>query len=105
MMRGWVAAMWLVAGCGATARPPDAAVSDAGGGPADLGVVLDGGGLLSGNFTVTGCADLSAPGGMPVCSGPAPLELTFVPFGSGLTTYLWTFSDGGAPGASKETSP
>lgn len=78
------------------------AVSD--GGVGDLGASADGSGRLGAAFTVIGCAMLDASSGSPRCSGTAPLDLTFVPLGSGVDTFVWTFP-GGDPSGSKAISP
>jgi PKD repeat protein len=62
----------------------DAGVSDAGG---DLSAPL------TLDLSVTGCPSFDVA--QVVCSGPAPLTVSFAPVGSpGLTTFLWTFGDG-----------
>ena len=63
---------------------PDAGISDAGG---DLFAPL------TLDISVTGCASFDVA--HVVCSGPAPLTVSFAPVGSpALTTFLWTFGDG-----------
>jgi PKD repeat protein len=74
------------------------------GGASDLGANVDGGGRLGGAFTVIGCATLDSSTGSPRCSGSAPLELTFVPLGAGVDTFVWSFP-GGDPSSSKALSP
>src|SRR4051812_19443083 len=93
----------LLAGCGDGGGDADAAAPFDLGIP-DSGVPLDGPALLRGAFTVVGCSTLDTSTGQPRCSGRAPLALTFVPLGSGVDTFLWTFS-GGDPATSKEVSP
>ena len=62
----------------------DASVSDAGG---DLFAPL------TLDISVTGCPTFDVA--QVVCSGPAPLQVSFAPVGSPeLTTFLWTFGDG-----------
>jgi hypothetical protein len=47
-------------------------------------------------MAVNGCADYELDSG--VCSGPAPLTVSFAPVGSpDLTRFKWTFGDGTAP--------
>lgn len=93
----------LIAGCGGNGGSPDAGTStDMNIG--DVGAAFDGPGPLRATFTVVGCATLDASTGMPRCSGAAPLRLTFVPLGAGLTNFVWTFM-GGSPGTSKAMSP
>ena len=72
---------------------PDASVSDAGG---DLFAPL------TLDISVTGCLSFDVT--QVVCSGPAPLTVSFAPVGSpALTTFLWTFGDGTA--SSSERAP
>jgi PKD repeat protein len=102
MTRALVLAL-LIAGCGDDGGVVDASVpSDLGIG--DLGAIFDGPGRLRGAFTVTGCATLDTSTGEPRCSGRAPLTLTFVPLGSGVSAFVWTF-DGGTPSTSKAVAP
>jgi PKD repeat protein len=93
----------LFAGCGDGGGDADAAAPFDLGIP-DVGALLDGPPRLRGAFTVVGCSTLDTSTGQPRCSGRAPLGLTFVPLGSGVDTFVWTFS-GGDPGTSKEVSP
>jgi PKD repeat protein len=66
------------------APPPDAGLSDA---AADLFAPL------TLDISVTGCASFDVVS--VVCSGSAPLTVSFAPVGSpALTTFLWTFGDG-----------
>ncbi|HVV51188.1 MAG TPA: PKD domain-containing protein [Polyangia bacterium] len=74
--------------------------------PADAGPRADAAGdaltPLTLDISVTGCAafDVTAV----VCSGPAPLTVSFAPVASPtLTTFRWTFGDGTAP--STEPAP
>lgn len=102
-MRGVVAILLLVAGCGDGGGGPDS------GAPTDLGIPdlgghLDGLAQLRGAFTIVGCSTLDTSTGQPRCSGRAPLSLTFVPLGSGVDTFVWTFT-GGAPPTSKAIAP
>jgi PKD repeat protein len=93
----------LLAGCGGSSGDHDASVpSDFGIG--DLGLIGDGPRPLRGTFTVAGCATLDTSTGEPHCSGRAPLTLTFVPIGSSVTMFSWTFM-GGAPSTSKAGAP
>ena len=64
---------------------------------ADAGFLADAGGDALGPLTldisVTGCATFDVTS--VVCSGPAPLTVSFAPVGSStLTTFLWMFGDG-----------
>jgi PKD repeat protein len=85
-----LAALVALAGC------PDAPVETDASAPSDGGVELgaepDGGPPLSAGFSVIGCATLTYPSGQPRCTGLAPLVVTFVPLGSGVNTFLWSFS-------------
>jgi PKD repeat protein len=102
MTRALVLAL-LIAGCSDQGGMIDAsAPSDLGIG--DLGWLSDGPELLRGAFTITGCATLDTSTGEPRCSGRAPLALTFVPLGSGVSAFVWTFP-GGTPSASKAIAP
>jgi PKD repeat protein len=93
----------LIAGCGDGGENIDAGVpSDLGIG--DFGAIADGPRLLRGTFTVAGCATLDTSTGEPRCSGRAPLTLTFVPIGSSVTAFVWTFA-GGSPATSKAVAP
>lgn len=93
----------LLAGCGDGGGNIDQAV------PTDLGIgdlpaPLDGPLSLRGAFTVVGCATLDTSTGQPRCSGRAPLALTFVPLGAGVSTFVWTFP-GADPAMSKAITP
>jgi PKD repeat protein len=95
--------MVVVAGCGEGGGGPDSAA------PVDLGIPDvggpgDGSPPLRGAFTVIGCSTLDTSTGQPRCSGRSPLSLTFVPLGSGVDTFVWTFA-GGTPASSKATEP
>lgn len=93
-----------LAGCGDDGGHPDAAApTDLGIG--DLGALGDGPGSLRGAFTAIGCAklDTTATGELR-CTGPAPLTVTFVPSGSGVNAFVWTFTMG-MPSNSKATTP
>ena len=64
---------------------PDGGISDARGGDLSAPLTLD--------ISVTGCPSFDAV--RVVCSGSAPLTVSFAPVGSpALTTFLWTFGDG-----------
>ncbi|MDB4965881.1 MAG: domain containing protein [Myxococcales bacterium] len=91
------------AGCGDDRGNADAAAPLDLGIP-DVGAALDGPPLLRGVFTISGCSTLDTSTGQPRCSGRAPLSLTFVPLGSGVDTFVWTFA-GGDPATSKTVSP
>lgn len=93
----------LVAGCGDGHGNIDASAPFDLGVP-DIGARLDGAPQLRGAFTVIGCSTLDTSSGQPRCSGRAPLTLTFVPLGSGVDTFVWSFA-GGAPMTSKAISP
>jgi PKD repeat protein len=102
-MRRACVLLLLLAGCGGDGGNVDA------GEPLDLGIpdagaVLDGPPLLRGAFTMSGCSTLDSSSGQPKCSGRAPLTLTFVPLGSGVDTFVWTFM-GGDPATSKAITP
>ncbi len=103
----WVGALSLACGCD-TAEPAldaGAATYDASASvPSDLGLFGDGGAALRGAFTIIGCATLTVDGQGPVCSGPAPLSVTFVPLSVAVSTYYWTF-EGGTPSSSSLSSP
>ena len=95
--------MLLVAGCGDGGGNVDQ------GAPADLGIgdvgaPSDGPLTLRGAFTIVGCTTLDTSTGQPRCSGRAPLSLTFVPLGAGVSTFVWTFT-GGDPAMSKAITP
>src|SRR5689334_14245741 len=91
------------AGCGDSGGDADAAAPFDLGIP-DVGAPLDGPPLLRGAFSVVGCSTLDTSTGQPRCSGRAPLTLTFVPLGSGVDTFVWTFM-GGDPAMSRAVSP
>ena len=99
-------ALWLtllIAGCGSGGETSDAGQSsDMNIG--DVGAAFDGPGPLRATFTVVGCATLDTSTGEPRCSGRAPLALTFVPLGAGLSAYVWTFM-GATLATSKQMSP
>ncbi len=82
-------ALWLAFPLGCHQRSyvvpaPDAAISDASG---DLFAPL------TLDISVTGCPSFDVV--RVVCSGSAPLTVSFAPVGSPtLTTFLWTFGDG-----------
>jgi PKD repeat protein len=102
-MRRAILLALLIAGCGDGGGSPDADTSsDMNIG--DVGAAFDGPGPLRATFTVVGCDTLDTSTGEPRCSGRAPLQLTFVPLGAGLTAFVWTFT-GGAPATSKLMSP
>jgi PKD repeat protein len=63
-------------------------------GSSEFAVPGDGGLPISAQFTMTGCAKLDGPLDAPRCTGPAPLEVTFVPLGEGVTTLAWSFPCG-----------
>jgi PKD repeat protein len=74
--------------------------------PGHDGGVSDAGGDLLAPLTldiaVTGCPSFDVS--QVVCSGPAPLTVSFAPVGSpALTTFLWTFGDGSP--SSSERAP
>src|SRR4051812_49118719 len=81
-----------------------AATIDAASDQNDLSLSLDGNGFLSGAFSILHCASLESVGGQLRCSGPAPLTITFVPFGSNLRSYSWAFPSG-TPASSDALSP
>src|SRR5437763_173969 len=93
----------LLAGCGDGRGDADAAAPFDFGIP-DVGLALDGPAALRGAFTVAGCSTLDTSTGQPRCSGRAPLTLTFVPLGSGVDTFVWSFM-GGAPSMTSLVSP
>lgn len=70
----------------------------------DIGTPGDGLPQLRGAFTMIGCSTLDTSTGQPRCSGRSPLSLTFVPLGSGVNTFVWTFA-GGVPATSKAIEP
>src|SRR5262245_23299053 len=70
----------------------------------ELGLIPDGGVPLRGAFSIVGCATLSVVNDEPVCQGPAPLRLTFVPLATGANTFVWTFN-GGDPQSSQAITP
>src|SRR4051812_47751237 len=88
-----VVLLLLFAGCGDGGGDADAAAPFDLGIP-DVGAPLDGPAPLRGAFTVAGCSTLDTSAGQPRCSGRAPLKLTFVPLGSGVDTFVWTFTGG-----------
>ena len=102
-MRGL--ALWLAISAVAcsTSESIDASVPPDGG-PSELGATPDGGGALTSAFTIIGCSTLDTSTEVPKCSGPPPLELTFVPITAGVDTFLWTFT-GGEPGTSQAITP
>ena len=83
----------LFAGCGDGGGNVDAGAPFDLGIP-DIGALIDGLPLLRGAFTIIGCSTLDTSTGQPRCSGRAPLTLTFVPLGSGVDTFVWTFTGG-----------
>src|SRR5438874_13733345 len=89
-------------GCSDAPIGGDAAVPTDG--SVELGPEPDGGPPLGAGFTVSGCATLTYPDGHPRCTGAAPLTVTFVPLGSGVTTFLWAFQ-GGTPATSTAIAP
>jgi hypothetical protein len=91
-----------IAGCGDHLIEIDASLPVDGGG--ELGRVPDGGGPLAAQFTISGCVTLDVSSGAPVCTGQAPLALVFVPIGTGVSSFLWTFP-GGDPASSKAIAP
>jgi PKD repeat protein len=93
----------VIAGCGGGGASSDTDAS-ADMNIGDLGATFDGPGPLRATFTVVGCATLDTSTGEPRCSGRAPLTLTFVPLGAGLSAYAWTFM-GGTPATAKQMSP
>ena len=102
-MKGAAVMLLFVAGCGDGGGTADASA------PIDLGVPdvgMPGDGIppLRGAFTIIGCSTLDTSTGQPRCSGRSPLALTFVPLGSGVDTFVWTFN-GGAPATSKAMAP
>jgi PKD repeat protein len=103
MMRALVPLAVLLAACGNDTIGVDLAAPSEMGMP-DLGAPFDMPAPLRGAFTIIGCATLDVSGGEPRCSGRAPLALTFVPLGSGVDSYLWTFA-GGSPASTREVSP
>jgi PKD repeat protein len=102
----WLAllALALGAGCDDEMREVDGAMPPIDAKLDDLGISSDGGVVLSGLFTIVGCAKLEVSGASPLCSGPAPLTLTFVPLVSGVSTFVWTFA-GGDPPTSRAITP
>src|ERR1700760_2298209 len=93
----------LIVGCGDGGEMPDAGTSsDMNVG--DVGVAFDGPGPLRATFSVVGCDTLDTSTGEARWSGRAPLSLTFVPLGSGVSTFVWTFM-GGTPATSRLQSP
>lgn len=92
----------LLAACGDEMSMPDGSASVDGG--LDLGAPADGAPPLRGAFTIVGCQTLDQSLPEPVCSGPAPLELTFVPLSTGATELVWAF-DGAEPPASMLVTP
>ncbi|HZS39939.1 MAG TPA: hypothetical protein VFF06_24065 [Polyangia bacterium] len=97
-----LAAAAAIAGCADAPVAGDAAVPLDG--SVELGPEPDGGPPLGAGFTVSGCAMLTYPSGKPRCAGSAPLTVTFVPLGSGVSTFLWAFM-GGTPATSTAVAP
>jgi hypothetical protein len=94
-----------LAGCavGVARSPGDA------GAPADLAVAVepsDGGGAIFAGIAFAGCARIDVPdGGVPLCSGPAPLSATLVPLApDGVTSWRWTMV-GASPSSSRAATP
>jgi PKD repeat protein len=102
-MRIALVLMLVIAGCGDDGGGRDASAPFDLGIP-DVGLGGDMPGQLRGAFTIIGCGRLDAPSGEPRCLGQAPLTLKFVPLGSGVDTFVWTFN-GGMPASSKVTAP
>jgi PKD repeat protein len=104
MRLAWICWVVALASCGDDAIVVDAAAPGADGGSiGDAGGFVDGA-LLASAFTATGCASLDVTGGQTRCTGGAPLVVTFVPVGSGATTFQWTFASG-EPSTSTEATP
>ncbi|HEX3905710.1 MAG TPA: PKD domain-containing protein [Polyangia bacterium] len=83
-----VGAALCIAALGCNQRAYMAPRTDAG--PGADGAVM---GPLTLDISVTGCATFDVT--TVVCSGPAPLTVSFAPVGSSaLTSFLWTFGDG-----------
>ena len=100
-----LALLCLVAGgCGDDFVNVDGSMPPLDASSGDLGPLPDGGVPLMGAFSMAGCATLTIVNGEPVCEGPAPLRLTFVPLLTGATTYVWTFT-GGDPTMSSVINP
>jgi PKD repeat protein len=97
--------LWLALSTAACSPPEtiDASVPPDGG-SSELGAAPDGGARLSSAFTIIGCTTLDTSTDVPRCSGPAPLDLTFVPISAGVDTFVWTFA-GGDPGSSQLITP
>jgi len=96
--------MVLAGACTDEAPSVDASVPVDASASSDLGVFSDGGGLLHGAFTIIGCAVIDSTRDPIRCSGPAPLALTFVPVGQGVSTFVWSFP-GGNPADARTVSP
>jgi PKD repeat protein len=90
--------------CGDDFAVTDGAAPGDDSGVTELGLSGDGGGPLAAAFTMVGCEHLDFQGATPRCSGPAPLDVTFVPLAAGVSTYLWTFQ-AGDPASSNAISP
>jgi hypothetical protein len=104
-MRSLVLAVVVaLAACGDRVLVVDGAAPADDAGVGDLGLNPDGAAELRAAFTIVGCARLEFHGAEPRCTGPAPLELTFVPLAAGASTYLWSFA-GGQPDTSSAISP
>jgi hypothetical protein len=94
----------LLCGCGDEMVALDGSMSPLDAGGEDFGLGADGGVPVRGAFSMVGCASLTVTGSSPLCSGAAPLRLTFVPLSTGATTFVWTFM-GGDPSSSKSINP
>jgi hypothetical protein len=99
-----LALLLLVCGCGDESVEIDGSVLPLDASAGDLGPLPDGGVPLTGAFSVVGCGSLTVVDGEPLCYGPAPLRLTFVPLLSGATAFVWTFA-GGDPPTSQAITP
>jgi len=98
----------LQASCGGGHPAIDAATGPDAYVPDDAQPTQDGAPLTWVDFSASGCALATTPGGDAgvdtiTCTGPAPLTVAFAPLASGtVDTWAWTFGDGGT---SNEATP